>query len=212
VSRTQIDQARERTVTVRPAVPADVDALADFFSGLSVRSRYLRFFAAITPSHALLRRMSCSADGLDVLVALTGGAIVGHAMAADETKPTGQRKTDIGVVVADSWQGQGVGAALVRALIARAQARGVESITMDVLPGNHQVLAMIASHWAAARTDCAADYFTVHVPLPQREQLHHDRRPVRSSSHRHAGPGPHASTRGRRLRGSPALAPAPPSV
>ena len=52
--------------------------------------------------------------------------------------------TDIGVVVADAWQGQGVGSALVRALVSRAQARGVTSLSMDVLPGNHRVLAMIA--------------------------------------------------------------------
>ena len=60
--------------------------------------------------------------------------------------------TEIGVVVADAWQGRGVGSALVGALIRRAQARGVTSLIMDVLAGNRQALALIAGHWAAART------------------------------------------------------------
>jgi hypothetical protein len=35
-----------------------------------------------------------------------------------------------------------------------------------VLPGNHQVLAMIASHWASAHTRLDADCVTIQVRLP----------------------------------------------
>ena len=77
-------------------------------------------------------------------------------MAADRAAAAGGSLTEIGVVVADAWQGRGVGSALVRALLSRAQARGVTSLSMDVLPGNHQVLAMITAHWAAARRPSAA--------------------------------------------------------
>jgi predicted RNA polymerase sigma factor len=59
-----------------------------------------------------------------------------------------------------------VGSALVRALITSAQARGVTSVAMDALPGNHQVLALIAGHWAAARTGHSRDYDTICVQLP----------------------------------------------
>jgi hypothetical protein len=69
--------------------------------------------------------------------------------------------------VADRWQGQGVGSALVRQLIRRAQARGVVSVTMDVLHANHQVLAMIADHWATARIEYGADCLTARARLPQ---------------------------------------------
>ena len=78
--------------------------------------------------------------------------------------PPGQ-VTEIGVVVADAWQGQGVGSALVRALISRARARGVTSLSMDVLPGNRDVLAMIAGHWAAARTRRGVDCVTIQAGL-----------------------------------------------
>ena len=69
------------------------------------------------------------------------------------------------MVVADAWQGQGVGSALVRALISRARARGVTSLSMEVLPGNRDVLAMIAGHWTAARTHRGVDSVIIQAGL-----------------------------------------------
>jgi GNAT superfamily N-acetyltransferase len=154
---------------IRPVQPADLAGLADFFAGLSAQTRYLRFFAPVTPSPALLRILSGGAGtAVDALVAVACGGIVGHAMAADRAAQDVQR-TDIGVVVSDVWQGHGVGAALMRTLIARAQARGVTSVTMDVLPGNRRVLAMITGHWPAVRIDHAADSDNIHLRLPPRQ-------------------------------------------
>jgi ribosomal protein S18 acetylase RimI-like enzyme len=142
---------------IRPARSADLPALRDFFAALSPQTRYLRFFAPVTPSPALLHLLS------GAVVATRGAIIIGHAMAADRGRPCDSRMTDIGVVVADTWQGQGVGSALVRALITSAQARGVTSVEMDVLPSNHQVLAMIKGHWPAARIGHSRDYNTICV-------------------------------------------------
>ena len=157
--------------TIRGPDSADLASLTGFFAGLSLRTRVQRFFAPITPTAAALRRLSGGAGHADVLIAIQDGAIIGHAMAADR----GDTMTDFGVVVTDAWQGQGVGSALVRALITRAQARGVTSVTMDVLPSNHRVLAMIASHWTPWRTDRSADCVTVRVPLPQHQQQQQER-------------------------------------
>jgi GNAT superfamily N-acetyltransferase len=155
-------------VTIRPPDPADLAALTSFLTGLSTRTRVQRFFAPVRPTAALVRH-ACGQAGpavhADVLLARHGGVIIGHAMAADRAG-AGESLTEIGVVVADAWQGQGVGSALVRALLRRAQARGVTSLTMDVLPGNGEVLAMIAGHWAVARTRHSADCVTIQVGLP----------------------------------------------
>ncbi len=114
---------------------------------------------------------------------MAGRVIVGHAMAVDRTAGSGERMTDIGVVVADAWQGQGVGAALMRGLLAGAQARGATWLTMDVLPGNQPVLAMIAAHWAPARTERSADCLTFQVRL-----RHPGRGPVPAGQGRRATP------------------------
>jgi GNAT superfamily N-acetyltransferase len=172
MNRTQVERTGGLApAVIRPAFPADLPALGDFFAGLSKQARYLRFFSPVTPGPDLLRLLAGGAGTTDAVVATRGRVITGHAMATDRHTPggpggtRGTRITDIGVVVADAWQGQGVGSALVRALIAGAQARGVTSVVMDVLPGNRQVLAMITGHWPAARAAHCRDYDTLCVPV-----------------------------------------------
>src|SRR6516164_3100962 len=130
--RTQTEVGAPVTAAIRPASAADMGALSDFFAGLSPQTRYLRFGAPVTPGPGLLRRMSGGDGRAEAVVAVRGGVIIGHAMAADQAGPRGARTADVGVVVADAWQGLGVGSALMRALITGARARGVTSLTMDV--------------------------------------------------------------------------------
>ena len=143
--------------------PADLAELGDFFAGLSVESRYLRFFAPVTPAHDLLDLLAGRPANVDAIVAVADGGVVGHAMAAD--RRDGQA-ADVGVVVADAWQRRGVGAALMRALVARARARGVMSLAMDVLPGNRRVLAMVLAHWPDAAVGQNPDSVDIRIPLP----------------------------------------------
>jgi len=158
-------------VAIRQVRPEqDLPALSDFFAGLSAHSRYLRFFGPVRPGAALLRTLAGCADTVDALVAVRGGLIVGHAMAVDRLEPKNPRGTpvtDIGVVVDDAWQGRGVGAALMRAIVTGAQARGVSVLEMDVLDGNRQVLAMVTGHWPAARVERTPDGLAIRVRLPQ---------------------------------------------
>jgi len=170
VERTQVAPLAGRTggrdggraIAIRPVRPADLAELGSFFAGLSVESRYLRFFAPVTPTHDMLALMAGRPANVDAIVAVADGEIVGHAMAADGRD--GQA-TDVGVVVADAWQHQGVGAVLMRALVARAQARGVASLAMDVLPGNRRVLAMLLAHWPDAAVGRSPDSFDIRIPL-----------------------------------------------
>ena len=165
-----MNRTQEISAVIRRAGSADLAALSDFFAGLSVRTRYRRFFAAITPTPAMLRLLSGHASNVDAVVAIRGGIIIGHAVAVDQGGSAAPRMTDIGVVIADSWQGHGVGSALTRTLITAAQARGVTCVAMDVLRDNRQVLAMIARRWPDARPEPGADFATVHVQLPQPRQ------------------------------------------
>jgi GNAT superfamily N-acetyltransferase len=158
---------------IRQACYADHAELRDFLYGLSLRARYLRFFTgALTASPAMLRLLAGGGDHIDAVVAVDNGVIIGHAMASDMTGPGGSQATEIAVVVTDARQGRGIGSALVRALTARAQARGVTTATMDVLAENRRVLGMIARRWPAARQDGSGPYVTIHArlqqPAPQR--------------------------------------------
>jgi GNAT superfamily N-acetyltransferase len=180
VNRTQVSHPdRRATVVIRPVGPADLPALGDFFAGLSAQTLYLRFFGPVTPTPGLLHLLSGRDDGVHAVVAVAGGLIVGHGMASDRPEPerrpgpavrAGPGRTctaDIGVVVADAWQGRGVGSALMRALAAQASARGVTSLTMDVLYANRQVVAMILGHWPDAGTDRSRDSLGIRIRLPR---------------------------------------------
>ena len=158
---------RPASAEIRPARPTDLAALGEFFAGLSPRTRYLRFFAAVTPTGSMLRRLAGGA-GVDVLVATDGGVIIGHAMAVDRAGSGSGSTADVAVVVADAWQGRGIGSALLRVLIGRAQARGVAWLTMDVQHANTLMRGIIARRWPNARPDYSSDGLAFRVPLPPR--------------------------------------------
>lgn len=164
-------------IAIRPACGSDGEALRRFVAGLSLRTRYLRFFAGVPKlTAAMVRRMSGlelpGAEPPDALVAVADGLIIGHAMASDTRSPDGTAVTEIGVVVADGWQHHGVGTALMLSLATRAQARGAVTLMLDVLAENRDMMAMIVSRFPAASSQRAGPYVTVYVPLPiaQEEQ------------------------------------------
>jgi GNAT superfamily N-acetyltransferase len=174
VSRTQLEEL-DRPAIVRPggaieyrnAATADCDAIRSFLAGLSLRTRFLRFFTPASPqSSAVLRAMCGGGRTSDVLVATHDRAIVGHAMAADSLSPEGCLVTDIGVVVADRWQNQGIGSQILDQLVARATARGVSVLVMDVLPENKQMLAMISRRWSDTGYQFVAGSVLARVYLP----------------------------------------------
>jgi GNAT superfamily N-acetyltransferase len=166
VRRTQVDAQRTGNFAIRRPCISDHDGIREFLTGLSPRARYLRFFSGAPPaSQAMLRLLTGGGTRTDVLVATVDGVIIGHAMAGDRAGPGGARLTEIGVVVADGHRGRGVGSALVRGLIARAQIRGATALVMEVLAENRQVLTMISDHWPVASQERSGAYLTISARL-----------------------------------------------
>jgi len=154
-------------VDIRAASAADGEAIKSFVMGLSLRSRFLRFFSPVAPpTSAVLRGMCAAGPGTDALVATADGVIVGHVMASDIAGPGGRPVADIGLVVADRWQGRGLGSQLLSQVIARAAARGVSGLVMEVLPENRRMLAMIARRLPGAAYEFGGGSVTIRVPLP----------------------------------------------
>ena len=167
MGRTQTGTQRTGNFAIRRPRITDHDAIREFLTGLSPRARYLRFFSGAPPtSGAMLRILAGGSPRTDVLVATTGnGMIIGHAMAGDQAGPGGALLTEIGVVVADAYRGRGVGSALVRQLVARAEVRGATAVVMEVLAENRQVLTMIADHWPVAIQERSGAYITFSARL-----------------------------------------------
>ncbi|HEY0574672.1 MAG TPA: GNAT family N-acetyltransferase [Pseudonocardia sp.] len=56
----------------------------------------------------------------------------------------GPEIAELGVLVVDAWQRQGLGTAMVEALVARGRQRGVQRVSACVLPDRARVLAALA--------------------------------------------------------------------
>jgi GNAT superfamily N-acetyltransferase len=142
---------------LRQARPDDADRISDFVCGLSPEARYLRFFASVAPPSSGLLRVLWGGTGADCLLVTDGaGTVIAHGMAADTTV-AGGLGSNIGLVVTDRWQHQGLGRLLLSTLVGRAARRGVRSLIVDVLPDNHRMLGMIDRRWPGAPRERTRD-------------------------------------------------------
>ena len=111
-------------VTVRFVELHDADALQAYFRGLSVRSRYNRLMGAAS---------ELPAGQLDKFIH------VGEARYAFDEATS---RFELGLSVADSMQGQGIGLALMSNLECRAAALGADQLFGDTLRSNEAMLAL----------------------------------------------------------------------
>ena len=129
-------------IQVRPAGAADTDGLRDLVAGLSPRSAFLRFCAGVgTPSARLLAALLRRDRHHGAWVATHGSSTVGHlswAVVADGV-------VEVGAMVADAWQGRGLGRALVDRGLAEAATHGARDVRLVVHHENRTLLRRLAS-------------------------------------------------------------------
>jgi GNAT superfamily N-acetyltransferase len=126
---------------IRPIGPADATRLVRFHESLSPETQRLRFFGTHPHLTAAEIERFTTVDGRDrdALVALLGDAIV--AVARFDRIDDGDR-AEAAFVVADEWQGHGLGAALFRAISLRARRQGITRLIAFVLHENHHMLEL----------------------------------------------------------------------
>lgn len=132
-------------LNVRFIEPRDTEELQHYFRSLSTRSRYNRFFGAISELpkgllHDFLQvgesqRFTVVAtkmvDGFETIVAEARYAL--HAETAT---------LEFGLSVADRWQGHGIATALMKNLECRAAALGAEHMFGDTLRSNETMISL----------------------------------------------------------------------
>lgn len=124
-------------IALRDMRPDEGDLLDALMSGLSPRSRYLRFHSPVPSLSAGMRRALLDIDGRDrvALVAeADDGTPVGIARTIrDRGRPD---EAELAVAVIDAWHRRGIGRQLVTAVAERARTAGVRRLTARVLPEN----------------------------------------------------------------------------
>ena len=154
----------ERVVS-RPMRPDDVDRLHSFYDRLSSRSLYLRFFTPVPKfePRAAARLARVDHDNQEALVALEDGEIVGVARwHRDKDAPA---HAEVAVIVADDWQGHGVGRYLLTELARMARRRGIDEFTGTVLGENTAMIGLARSMSPHATFERHWPDLEMHIPL-----------------------------------------------
>lgn len=145
--------------------PADSGALLGLLARCSPSALFRRFHG-VTNGIFYAQQIVAAAEGRDSYVAWIGKECVGlgNLHVRDDT-------ADIGVLVEDDWQRQGVGTALLLALVRRVRERGSHFIRADVLEESRFVLPLLA-RLGPAKTSVAAGSYTTLVDLMAGTTLH----------------------------------------
>ena len=126
------------TVSLRPGVESDVQALTTFLQSLSTESLYFRFMGipALTPDR--VRALVTRTGGPTVsILAEAGGDVVGFA--GYHKSPVRPGRAEAAFVVSDALQGHGIGTRLLESLAREARAEGITTFDAYVLGGNHRM-------------------------------------------------------------------------
>ena len=139
-----------RRLCLRPVRPADALGIQDFIHRLSAATRRARFFAPIRElAPAALARLTSGRGSVFVAETVDGCIVALAEYAAGDDAGT----CEVALVVADAWQGRGLGGLLMDWLLQAARAAGIERAVVDVLCGNDAMLALARRYdFAAARS------------------------------------------------------------
>jgi acetyltransferase len=144
----QLDDARK--VRIRPVECDDGRAVQAFVARLSPgtsRRRFFRPVKALTPS-ALARVVEVDYTRSMSIVAEAGGELVGLA---EYVASPGEHSADVAVVIADEWQGAGLGRVLLGALLMHAANQGLARLRGEALADNAPILALTHRFGFSAR-------------------------------------------------------------
>ncbi len=148
-------------VRLRHAGTGDAAALTDLVAGLSVDSRFFRFLSGIgSPSPLLVGRMLRRDATHGAWLAVVADEPVGHAMWAVD-----DGVADVGVLVTDRWQRQGIGGRLIQTALSEAAVAGATAVRVDVHIDNGPVIATLRRTLPGARVTREAELLAFHAPL-----------------------------------------------
>jgi len=146
LERVQLPDGKD--LVIRPIRPEDADMTQEFVRGLSEQTKYFRFMQAIkelTPE-MLVRFTHIDYDREMALIGVIDhdGEEAAVGISRYNSRPGGEA-CEFAVVVSDTWRNLGIGARLMRSLMANARRRGFRVMEGEVLTANTRMLALMKS-------------------------------------------------------------------
>jgi acyl-CoA synthetase (NDP forming) len=161
------------TIEIRPARPADEQAVREMHAALSPRNAYLRFFS-LSPRNAEREASRVSREpGPDhaALLAWLGGELAGVA----SYEPAGEPGVaEIALAVPDHLHGLGIATLLLEHLVSVARQRKLRAFTAVTLAENAAMLSVFTdAGLPVQRGRASAEELVLTFPLPYDEADHH---------------------------------------
>lgn len=161
-------------IIIRPIRPDDAEDLQETFQRLSRDSIYLRFLsvkkelsdeeARTLSSVDYSARMAfvaiCKENGREIVVGVSRYALL------DASKP---EMAESAVVVADEYQGRGIGKLLLRRLIGYARAKGIQTLRGNMQIGNNRMLELVRRSGLPHQTRFVDGIWEVSIDIRQPE-------------------------------------------
>ena len=159
--------------TVRPILPQDAPLEAALVEGLSSESRYARFLVG---GGRLSDEMLAAYTQIDyvnhmaLVVSVARPDGTGEDLIADGRFVVEDGVAEFAILVADAWQGKGVGRRLFATLVRAARVAGAREVFGEVLSINRRMIALARdAGFRVANVPGDATVCTVRLPLAQAE-------------------------------------------
>jgi acetyltransferase len=136
------------SISIRPLRRADLDIESAFVQGLSQATRYNRLLGgAINISRKYIEQLTTIDYSRDMALAAvvmseSSEVLIGVARYVMETGPP-PAPCEFAIVLADAWQGRGIGRHMMLKLIAVARSRGVPRLYGEILSSNQGMLELV---------------------------------------------------------------------
>jgi len=148
---------------VRAIRPDDEPRLVALCRRLSPRTVYQRFFSfrRLLPEEAHAFANVDYRQRMAVVAEVDDGQepeLIGVARYGPSDEGT---TADIGLVVADGWQGLGLGSLLLEEILRAGEQRGIYEFSADVLTENRRALRLLSRHTAITRRTVASGVTSV---------------------------------------------------
>ena len=131
-------------VTLRPLHPQDVDIESAFVSGLSPQTRHNRLLGGtVAITREYLERLTSVDYSRDMALAATvmleKEVLIGVARYVRDADGS----AEFAIVLADAWQGRGIGGRMLKRLAEIARKLGVQRLYGDILSINRPMLGLV---------------------------------------------------------------------
>jgi acetyltransferase len=155
-------------VLLRPMKPEDEPLVSEFLGKCSEETIYFRYFKLIKKwTHEMLIRFTQNDYDRELGLMAIGQppgpevmmGVSRMAMAVDRAT------AEFAVIVADPWQGKGLGPKLVERIIGIAREQGVKNLQGDVLAQNQPMLEMVKRLGFTLRKDAEGQTYRVEMDL-----------------------------------------------